>query len=238
MTRLGVPAGEAGVFFEELRRLDHLKVEGVLTHLADATDEEYTRKQTQAMIQVRQQLLADGWEIPLWHFANSIGAIRDLFPESQMVRAGLVLYGAYPTPTLKTEIDLKPALQWTSQILDIKKVPAGTPVSYECTFVTRRPSLIAVLPVGYADGYPRLLSNRGKILVRGQTAPIVGRICMDLSMVDVTDIPGVERADTITLIGNNGGRMITAEDVAQWADTISYEILAGIATRVPRTYKG
>lgn len=238
MTRLGVPAAQAAAFFEELRALDHLKVEGVLTHLADATDQEYTRKQTQAMTAVRQQLIGAGWEIPLWHFANSIGAIRELFPESQMVRAGLVLYGAYPAPAIKSEIALQPALEWTTQVLDIKEVAAGTPVSYECTFVTRRPSRIAVLPVGYADGYPRLLSNRGQVLVRGQVAPIVGRICMDLSMVDVTDIADVVRADRVTLIGENGGHVITAEDVAQWADTISYEILANISTRVPRHYQG
>lgn len=238
MTRLGVPANQAAAFFEELRGLSHLRVEGVLTHLADATDEEYTRKQTQAITTVRQQLVGAGWEIPLWHFANSIGAVRRLFPESQMVRAGLVLYGAYPTPALKSVVDLKPALEWTAQVLDIKEVAAGTPISYECTFVTRRPSRIAVLPIGYADGYPRLLSNRGKVLVRGHMAPIVGRICMDLCMVDVTDIPGVERGDLVTLIGKNGDCVISAEEVAQWADTISYEILAGISTRVPRNYQG
>lgn len=238
MTRLGVPAENAEDFFGELKSLDRLQVEGVLTHLADATDEEYTKKQTQTMTQVRQRITAAGWEIELWHFSNSIGAIRTLYPESQMVRAGIVLYGSYPSPDMQEEITLKPALRWTTQVLDVKSVEAGTPISYECTFVTRRPSRIAVLPIGYADGYSRLLSNRGEVLIKGRRAPIVGRVCMDLTVIDVTDIPEVAQGDTVTVLGEDGSEHITAEEMAAWADTISYEILASISTRVPRHYQG
>jgi alanine racemase len=132
---------------------------------------------------------------------------------------------------------LKPALSWTTEILDLKAVPAGRAVSYGCTFVTERLSQIAVLPVGYADGYPRLLSNRGAVLLKGQRAPIVGRVCMDLTMIDVTDIAGAKIGDTVTLMGSDGREIILADDLALWAETISYEILARITARVPRHYQ-
>lgn len=236
MTRLGVPAEKVTSFMNQMKELNNLRVEGILSHLADAVNTEYTAKQKEVWTQIMGEIKRKGWDIPLWHLSNSIGAIQTLCPHDNMVRAGIILYGAYPHPSLQSEIDLRPALNWTTEIIDIKTVPAGTSVSYDCIFTTKRESLIALLPIGYADGYPRLISNRGDVLVHGKRAPIAGRVCMDLTMVDVTDIPESKIGDTVTLIGRDGQKQILAEEMAGWAETISYEILARIAKRIPRSY--
>ncbi len=237
MTRLGVPATQISTFMEELNQLTHLKVEGVLSHLAEASDPAYTATQKEAWDQACTDIKAQNADITLWHFANSIGAVKNLFPHNNMVRAGIVLYGCYPDESLRDQVTLKPTLQWTSRIIDLKTVPAGTSVSYGCTYTTQRESRIAVIPLGYADGYPRLLSNRSAFLIHGQRAPIAGRVCMDLTMVDVTDIPDVAIGDTVTVLGQGGTEQITADDLASWAETINYEIITRIAGRVPRAYK-
>jgi alanine racemase len=148
-----------------------------------------------------------------------------------------MLYGVYPSPAMAAQIDLKPVLAWKTAILQLKKVPAGTAISYGQTFVTKRKSLIAALPVGYADGYARLLSNRGQALVRGERAPVVGRVCMDLTMLDVTDIRNVRQGDEVVLLGRQGDAEISADEMAAWADTISYEILTSIGARVLRIHQ-
>jgi len=147
-----------------------------------------------------------------------------------------MLYGVFPSPAMTSRIDLKPVLTWQTRILQLKKVPAETSISYGQTFVTQRESLIATLPIGYADGYPRLLSNRGEVLIKGKRAPVAGRICMDLTMIDVTDIRGVRQADEVVLLGRQGDAEITADEMAGWANTISYEILTSIGARVPRIH--
>ena len=149
-----------------------------------------------------------------------------------------MLYGIYPSLETVKEATLKPVLSWKTKIIQLKKVPKGSSISYEQTFVTRRESLIATLPVGYADGYKRLLSNRGAVLVRGQRAPITGLVTMDLTMADVTGIRGVQQGDEVVLLGKQGEDTISADEMAQWADSISYEILTSISTRVPRIYEG
>jgi alanine racemase len=153
-----------------------------------------------------------------------------------MVRPGIMLYGAYPSAQMARKIELKPSLSWKTRIMQLKKVPGGTSVSYGQTFVTQRESLIATLPVGYADGYQRLLSNRGEALVKGKRAPVAGRVCMDLTMIDVTDIAGVQPGDEVVLLGRQDGAEITADEMAGWANTISYEIFTSISARVPRIY--
>ncbi len=238
MSRLGIPFEQAGDFFDALKKLPALQVTGVLSHLAEATDPEYTTFQKKNFLQLREQLTESGWKIDTWHLGNSTCAIRSLLPEFERVRLGIALYGSYPDPDLKDEIDLQPALTWTTHILETKEIPAGRAVSYGCTFVTQRPTRIGLLPVGYADGYPRLLSNRGKVLVAGEEAPILGRVCMDLSIIDLTDIPKAQSGDTVTLIGCDQDKKITAEEVATWAETISYEIFTRIADRIPRHYQG
>ena len=148
-----------------------------------------------------------------------------------------MLYGYYPSPTMLQEAPLKPALTWKTQIQQLKWVPKDTSISYGQTFMTRRETLVATLPVGYADGYNRLLSNCGVVLVSGQRAPVVGKVCMDLTMVDVTDIAGVKQGDEVVLLGKQKEAVISAEEMAGWAKTISYEILTSISSRVPRFHK-
>jgi alanine racemase len=153
-----------------------------------------------------------------------------------MVRPGIMLYGSYPSAEMKSQIELKPVLSWKTRVLQLKKVPTGTSISYGQTFVTQRESLIATLPVGYADGYQRLLSNRGAVLINGERAPVAGRVCMDLTMVDVTDIANVQQGDEVVLLGRQAAAEITADEMAAWANTISYEILTSISARVPRIH--
>jgi alanine racemase len=153
-----------------------------------------------------------------------------------MERLGLMLYGSYPNPDLRHKVTLRPAMAFKTQVLFVKSLPPGSPVSYGRTFHTKRPSLIATLAVGYADGYPRNLSNRGWVLIRGCRAPVVGNVTMDLTMVDVTDVPGVCEGDEVTLFGPAGGECLPVEDLADEIGTISYELLCAVSRRVPRVY--
>jgi alanine racemase len=184
-----------------------------------------------------EQLRAAGIAIQLIHFANSAATITLPAAYFDMVRPGIMLYGVYPSSEMAKQIDLQPVLTWKSAILQLKKVPAGTAISYGQTFVTKRESLIATLPVGYADGYARLLSNRGAALVRGQRAPIIGRVCTDLTMLDVTDIRNVRQGDEVVLLGRQRDAEISADEMAAWANTISYEILTSIGARVSRIHQ-
>jgi alanine racemase len=172
----------------------------------------------------------------LVHLANSAATIT--LPEAyfNMVRPGLMLYGVYPSPEMAARISLKPVLSWKTRILQLKKVPSHTSISYGQTFITKRDSLIATLPIGYADGYPRLLSNRGQALVGGKRAPVAGRVCMDLTMLDVTDIGKIHQGDEVVLLGTQENETISADEMAAWADTISYEILTSIGARIPRIH--
>jgi alanine racemase len=154
-----------------------------------------------------------------------------------LVRPGLMLYGLYPTARLQRRVPLRPALQWSTRIIQLKQVEAGTGLSYGHTYITSRKSWIATLPVGYADGFSRGLSNRGKVLVRGRSCPVVGRVCMDMCLIDVTGIPGVKTGDEAVLIGRQGRKQLTADDMANILNTISYEIVCTIGERVPRIYK-
>jgi len=154
-----------------------------------------------------------------------------------MVRAGIVTYGMYPSEDVPMEkLPLRPALQWLSRVTHVKTLPAGREISYGGTYVTTRETVVATVPVGYADGYRRSLSGRFYVLIRGKRAPILGRVCMDQLMVDVTDIPGVALNDRVTLVGRNGNEEITMEQMAEALDTINYEIVCGISRRVPRVY--
>jgi alanine racemase len=185
---------------------------------------------------VIERLRAEQIAPPLIHFANSAATITLPAAYFDMVRPGIMLYGVYPSPAMASQITLKPVLSWKTKILQLKKVPVGTSVSYGQTFVTKRESLIATLPVGYADGYQRLLSNRGAVLVGGRRAPVIGRVCMDLTMIDVTDIRNVKQGDEVVLLGRQGTTEISADEIAAWSNTISYEILTSISARVPRIH--
>lgn len=238
MGRLGFPAAEVDHWLPEVERLTALKVAGAFSHFshAESVDGVYTQTQLVNFEAVLERLRARHIVPPLVHFANSAATITLPSAYYDMVRPGIMLYGVYPAPAMASQITLKPVLAWKTRILQLKKVPAGTPVSYGQTFTTRRKSLIATLPLGYADGYPRLLSNRGEVLVGGQRAPVAGRVCMDLTMVDVTDIRNVKQGDEVVLLGRQGNAEISAEEIAAWASTISYEILTSISARVPRVH--
>ena len=244
MGRLGFSVDEAPEAVAALARCAFLRIEGLMTHFADAdlADPAYAREQVARFDRVHEALTARGVAVPLRHAANSAAVMAASWrsapggPLYDAVRPGLMLYGVRPGPAVGAGVDLRPVLSLTTRILLLKRVPPGTPISYGRTFVTGRDSLIAILPIGYADGYPRALSNAGRVLVRGRAAPVVGRVCMDLTMVDVTDAPGAAEGDEAVVIGAQGAAAITAEDVAAGAGTIAYEILCGIGPRVPRRY--
>jgi alanine racemase len=238
MGRIGFPVAEVDLWLPELTQLKALQPEGVLSHFSDAesANEEYTENQLRSFLSVINRLRDAGINPPLVHMAKSAALVT--VPEAYftMVRPGLILYGLYASPEMSKEVALKPVLSWKTGILQLKRLPKGSSLGYGRTFVAQRESLIATLPVGYADGYLRLLSNRGAVLVRGSRAPVVGRISMDLTTIDVTDIRGVQQSDEVVLLGAQGSDQISADELARWSETISYEILTSISARVPRVH--
>ena len=236
--RTGILPGELSATLALLRSLPALELEGVLSHFAssDAQDREGTRAQAAAFRALLQQVEAAGFSPRFRHVSNT-AAVLDLQELQEvaglnLVRPGLMLYGLAPGHF--HDAGLRPALAWKTGMVHLKDVPTGTPISYGGTFVTCRPSRIATLPVGYADGYERTWGNRSHVLVRGVRAPVVGRVCMDLCMVDVTDVPGVELSDEVVLLGRQGEGRVAVEELAGLSGTIPYEILCGISARVPR----
>lgn len=235
MGRVGVGFGEASAFAQMLKLINGLRVTGLLTHFASAEnplEDDFTNVQIERFAKACQDFRAAGHE-PKWiDLANSPAAIRHPASRGNMVRLGGALYGLLDD-ILPVEIKrpaMRPVLSLRSQIAYLRHIPAGESLGYGRTFVTKRDSTIALVPVGYADGYPRILSNRGKAVVRGQFASVVGRISMDWTLFDVTDIRDAAAGDEVELIGNN----IPAADLARGADTIAYEITCGISPRVPR----
>ena len=231
MTRLGVGAGEIESFLAAAAELPGTSLRGVFTHFASAEreDGEYTRRQMKVFREALSSLDALGVKYGLAHAANSAALQRFSDSRMDMARPGIMLYGSGGLG----ETALLPVMKFKTRIAQTRKAPAGTAVSYGGTFVAKRDSLIATLPVGYADGYPRKLSNRAKVSVRGGLAPVAGTVCMDFVMVDVTDVPGVGAGDEVTLFGDGA---VSVEDVSLWAETIPYEILSMISPRVPRVY--
>lgn len=240
MGRLGFFASQVDEVMAILKRTPALRIVAVLSHLARADEEEpeFTQRQFTLFRKLRDILVERGIKNARYSIANSAAILDGQMADLDWVRPGIALYGAYPHPRFGPKLDLKPVLELKSQVIALKKFSPGSTLGYGATFETTRESVVAVLPIGYADGYPRLLSNRAHVLLRGHKAAVVGRISMDLTLVDVTDIPGAAIGDEVTLIGEDGGACIRVEEVAAWADTISYEILCGLTARVPRIYKG
>ena len=237
MSRIGFPCTEeAARQIRQAAALPGIYVEGIFSHfaLSDSPDKSYANLQTENF---RRMLAAIGVDFPIRHLYNS-AAIVDMPPEFDMAREGIILYGLLPSDTVDLSRigGIKPAMALRSHVSFVKTLPAGTPISYGCTYCADRESVIATVMAGYADGVPRLLSNRGEVIIRGMKAPIVGRVCMDQLMVDVTHIPGVQPGDTVTIFGTDGEAAITADEVAEKARTIGYELVSGIAPRVPRVY--
>ena len=239
MGRIGFqPTREAAELCAKIVQLPGIQAEGLFSHFAtaDCADLSRAREQAQRFDDFVSMLRELGVEIPICHLDNSAGLMN--FPHHyQMVRSGIVTYGLYPSAEVEPELlPLKRALQWLSRVTHIKTLPAGRPISYGGTYVTEKPTVVATVPVGYADGYRRSLSGKYYVLIRGKKAPILGRICMDQMMVDVTDIPDVSIDDTVTLVGRDGDEEITMEAIAAAADSFNYEFVCGISRRVPRIY--
>lgn len=253
--RQGVGLPEAQILAARIAATPGLELEGVASHYAnveDTTDHTYAEAQRARFTAIVEALRADGHPIPIRHMANSAATI--LWPERalEMARVGVAAYGLWPSPETqvaaqmaadgpgRSTFRLRPALTWKTRIAQVREIPAGAAIGYGCTVVTRRPTRLAVLPVGYADGYDRGLSNRAHVLIGGRIAPVMGRVCMNIIMVDVTDGPAPALEDEVVLLGRQrspdvpGVAEITAEQIAGWAGSINYEVVARISTHLPR----
>jgi len=253
MGRTGVAAGELAGFLAAVRGAPEVALDGVCTHFANADleDREVTERQVARFDELTRALETAGLRIRVRHVANSAGVLEFPGVRQDLTRPGIMLYGYSPfgpavpvsAATRAAGARLRPALTFRTAVTHLKTVPPGTPISYGGRWIAKRESRIATLPVGYADGYPRRLSGRpdlgrAEVLVRGRRAPVAGTVCMDLTMVDVTDVPGAALGDEAVLVGAQGGAAVGADELAERAGTISYEILCGISRRVPRRYEG
>ena len=244
MSRLGFFAYDRPETLTELMQvaaLPHLKLEGCFTHFAVADslapdDVSYTRLQFARFQQLLAQLRGKGVEPGICHAANSAASLCEPEYAMDMIRPGIATYGCAPSPELAGVLPLRPLLSWKTTVCQLRDFAAGVPISYGRIYTTSRPTRIAVLAVGYADGLPRVMSNRMEVLLHGRRVPVIGRICMDMCMADVTDVPDVQVGDTVTIIGTDGKAEITADEFAARADTINYESLCSIGKRVPRIY--
>ena len=239
MSRIGFQVSEAEAdVCAQIAALPMVEAEGLFSHFAtaDCADLSRSKKQAERFADFDRMLKDRGVTIPLRHLDNSAGLMH-FGCEYEMVRSGIVTYGMYPSDQVDPGLlDLQPALRWESRITHLKTLEPGREIGYGGTFTTTRPTRVATIPVGYADGYRRNLSGRFYVLIRGKRAPILGRICMDQMMVDVTEIPQAELNDVVTLVGRDGNARITVEEIAAQADSFNYEFVCGISRRVPRVY--
>lgn len=239
MGRLGIPAAQAVSFIEALATLPGIEMEGLLTHLATADEEDsfYTNRQLDYFNKITTACRERGIEFRYYHAANSAGAAAHPGARFNLVRLGISLYGYYPSEALKkSPLKLRAALSLKSRIVMIKEVPPGTAISYGRTYVTSNRSIIATVPVGYGDGYSRELSNRGQLLVRGRRVPVIGRVCMDHLMLDLSGVQGAAEGDEVVVYGRQGEEEITLDEVAGMLGTINYELLCRLGKRVARLY--
>ncbi|MDO5544409.1 MAG: alanine racemase [Eubacteriales bacterium] len=239
MSRIGFQVTEEDAdLCARIAGLPGLVAEGLFSHFAtaDCADLSRAKAQAQRFAEFDNMLRQRGVEIPIRHLNNSAGLMNFATPY-EMVRSGIITYGMYPSDEVDPSLlPLRPALQWLSRVTHVKTLPAGREISYGGTYVTKADTVVATIPVGYADGYRRNLSGKFYVLIRGQKAPILGRICMDQMMVDVTAIPGVKVGDRVTLVGTDGEETITMEEISARADSFNYEFVCGISRRVPRLY--
>ncbi len=239
MGRLGVPLNLWSAFLKELKRFPKIEIEGFLSHFSMADGGEafttYQWRQFQGATAMANEM---GIFQQYLHMASSATLTTFTSCSGNLVRPGIMLYGSYPSPIFKELIRLKPIMTLKTRIHFLKSVSSNTRISYGGTFMTERESLIATLPIGYADGYSRYLSNHGEVLIRGKRAPVIGTVCMDFIMVDVTHIPRVSKGDEVILMGRQGREQITADEIAEKIDSVPYEVLCLVGKRVPRIYKG
>ena len=239
MSRIGFQVSEEDAdICAEIAAFPNLKAEGLFSHFAtaDCADLTRARKQAESFARFDAMLKTRGVEIPIRHLDNSAG-IMNFSCHYEMVRSGIITYGMYPSTEVSEQLlSLEPALQWFSRITHIKTLPAGREIGYGGTYTTTTDTVVATIPVGYADGYRRNLSGRFHVLIQGKKAPILGRICMDQLMVDITHIPEAKLNDRVVLVGTSGDARISMEQIAQEADSFNYEFVCGISRRVPRYY--
>ena len=238
MRRIGVDSDDAAEFVSDISKLKGIRIEGLMTHFAEADleDKDFVREQLSRFLSACKRIEEAGIRIPLRHVANSAAIIDMKETHLDMVRPGIMLYGYPPSPRFEKNVDLKQVMTLMSRIIYLKNVPPKTGISYGRIYTTSRETIVATLSVGYADGFSRRMSDTGYVMVRGMRAPVIGRVCMDMTMADVTDIPGVAVGDEVTIIGGMDGKGISADDIARWTGTISYEVLCGIGERVERVY--
>ncbi|MBN2225206.1 MAG: alanine racemase [Deltaproteobacteria bacterium] len=238
MGRIGVTPADTLDYIAFLKGLPNIIIEGIFTHFpkSDEADPASTNRQIEEFTGLLKELSSRGIDIPLRHMANSGGVLA--FPASHLnlVRPGIMIYGLYPSSEVKRSIPLRPAMSLVTKIRFIKRVPADTPISYGGTYVAKAPTDVATLPIGYADGYRRLLSNNYEVLVRGKRAPVIGRVCMDMTMIDVTRVPMAQVGDEVVLMGRQGEGEISTDEMAEKLSTINYEITCLVGRRVPRVY--
>jgi len=235
MNRIGCKVSEAGDLAAAVMALPNVELEGVFSHFAkaDAEDKSYMQQQYDAFVEAIKNIEGKGICIPIKHIANSAAITETPKVHMDMVRQGITLYGLWPSSEVKRDLHYEPVMSLKAQIVFIKEVPPGEKIGYGCTYETTRTTKIATLPLGYADGISRKLSNRGYVSIRGCKAPIVGRVCMDQMMADVTDIPNVREGDEVIIFGGNE---ISIDTVAQWMETINYEVVCLLSDRIPRRY--
>jgi alanine racemase len=238
MSRYGLMPEEVVDFLRALAPLPGISIEGLFTHFATAdwADPTYTLKQLALFNEVRQAAHSAGFALPMVHAANSAATMKLPQAHFDAVRPGIAMYGLDPSSEWPPVFEIRPALTLKSKVSRVRTLPAGAGVSYSRTYVTTKPTRAALVPVGYGDGYHRSLSNRSQVLIRGRRAPIIGRVCMDQFVVDVSDIPDVQQDDEVVLIGQQGSERISAEELAALAGTINYEVTTSLLPRVARVY--
>ena len=238
MGRIGIWHEEALKFVKEVASEKCVNFEGIYTHFSSAgRDEFFTNYQVESFERLLIAIEKNWIKIPLKHAANSIATVDFKRSHLNLVRPGLIIYGMYPKHTFPKLIKLKPAMSLKTKVVFIKDIPPGRSISYGRTFISQRPTKIATLPIGYADGYNRGVSNKAQVIVRGQFAPVVGKVTMDQTLIDVGHIKGIKIGDEVVLIGKQGRHEIHVEQLARLAGTIAYDFICGISNRVPRIYK-
>lgn len=245
--KLDTGMGRIGFFINEdcankivdISKLPGLKLEGMFTHFAkaDEIDKTYTNMQIEKYVWMKNRLCEKGITFSYYHTCNSAGIIDVKEANMDLVRAGISIYGLYPSEeVIKENVPLKPAMSLISHVVFVKEVEAGTAISYGGTYVTDKPTVIATIPVGYGDGYPRSLSNKGYVLIHGKKAPICGRVCMDQFMVDVTNIENVKAGDEVVLVGHSGDENLPVEVLSDLSGRFNYEFVCCLSKRIPREY--
>lgn len=236
--RIGVLPIDALAVSKKITAQKYLQLEGMWSHFASSeSDEVYTKKQHEIFQKTTTKIEQAGIKIPIKHMACSASTVLFSLKQYNAARVGISTYGLHPSPNTKSKINLKPALSWHTRIIQVKTLPKGSKISYGGTYTAKAAITLAVLPVGYYDGYDRGMSNVAKVIIKGKLCPIRGRICMNLCMADITGIKGVKAGDVATLIGKDGKTRVSTEDLANWAGTINYEIVDRINPLIPRIHK-